>query len=68
MMPAEVFPMMEHDKTRRGPQDASRINVDADYEVYYWTKKFAVTPEQLRAAVQLVGTSAEAVGRELKKQ
>jgi Protein of unknown function (DUF3606) len=34
---------------------------DEDYEVRYWCKKFAVTPDKLQAAVEKVGKSAKAV-------
>jgi len=58
---------MADDKTKTAPQDAGRINVHEDYELQYWTKKFRVTPEKLREAVSKVGTSAEAVERELQR-
>ena len=58
---------MSDDKSNRGPQDASRINVNEDYEVRYWTKKFGCTAEQLRAAVKAAGVSAKAVEAHLKK-
>ena len=38
----------------------TRINVNQDYELRDWAKKFGVTPEQLREAVQAVGDRAEA--------
>jgi hypothetical protein len=53
---------MADDKTDRGPADRSRINVNEDYEVQYWTEKFACSEEQLRNAVGNAGPSAEAVG------
>ena len=59
---------MADDKTKRGPQDASRINVHEKYEVEYWTKKFGVTEEQLKAAVAKVGVMAKAVEAELKRR
>jgi hypothetical protein len=55
------------DKTKTSPQDAKRINIHEDYEVRYWTKRFACTPEQLKAAVGQVGVMAEAVETELKR-
>jgi hypothetical protein len=58
---------MADDKTNRGPQDGSRINVHEDYEVAYWTKKFGVTKAQLEAAVAKVGVSAKAVAEDLGK-
>jgi hypothetical protein len=58
---------MADDKTNRGPQDASRINIHEDYEVAYWTKKFGVSKAELEAAVGKVGVSADAVAKELGK-
>ena len=57
---------MADDRSNRGPQDRSRINLSEDYEVRFWSKRFKVTPDALRAAVEKVGNSAEAVERELK--
>jgi len=34
--------------------------------VRYWSKKFGVSEEQLKAAVKKVGDSAEAVEKELR--
>ena len=56
---------MPDNKSKTRPQDASRINVHEKYEVEYWSKKFGVTPEQLKAAVAKVGVSAKAVEKEL---
>lgn len=52
---------MADDKNKTTPLDASRINVNEDYEVQYWTKKFNCSKEELRKAVNEVGTSAEKV-------
>jgi hypothetical protein len=57
---------MADDPSKRGPQDRSRINTNEDYEVRYWSDKFGVSAEQLKAAVKKVGNSAEAVEREFK--
>lgn len=51
----------------RGPQDRSRVNVNEEWELQYWSKKFGVSAQQLRDAVKAVGTSAEAVGKHLGK-
>ena len=59
---------MADDKTKRAPQDDSRINLNEDYEVHYWTQKFGVTKEQLAAAVKAAGVSAQAVGAYLNKK
>jgi hypothetical protein len=58
---------MSDDKTKKGPQDASRINIHEPYEVEYWHQKFNVTPQQLRDAVSKVGVSVENVRKQLGK-
>lgn len=58
---------MPDNNTLRGPQDASRIALEEDYEVRYWTDKWSVSREQLAAAVKAVGHSADAVARHLGK-
>lgn len=57
---------MSDDKTQSSGQDRTRINVNEDYELRDWSKKFGVTPEQLKAAVQAVGTHAASVEAHLK--
>lgn len=59
---------MADDKTKRGPQDRSRINLGEDYEVRYWTDKFGVSKSQLEDAVRKAGSSAVAVEEELRRQ
>jgi hypothetical protein len=59
---------MSDDTTKTSPQDAKRINVNEDYEVRYWTEKFGCSKAQLEAAVNKVGVSAEAVGKELRSK
>lgn len=58
---------MPDDKTNRGPQDRSRINIHEEYEVRYWSKTLGITPEELKKAVAQVGTSADAVKKHLGK-
>jgi hypothetical protein len=58
---------MADDKTKKGPADASKVNVHEDYEVQYWCEKFGCTSQQLKDAVKKVGTGAAAVEKELKK-
>jgi hypothetical protein len=55
------------DDMKKGPQDRSKININEDHEVRYWSDKFGVTPDQLRTAVKKVGNSADAIERELKR-
>jgi hypothetical protein len=57
---------MSDDKTKPGGQDRSRINTSEDYEVRDWSKKFGVTPDQLKAAVKAVGSNAKDVEAHLK--
>jgi hypothetical protein len=57
---------MADDKSKQGPQDRSRINVNERYELDYWSNKFGVTPKDLKRAVEKVGVNAKDVERELK--
>lgn len=57
---------MSDDKTNRGPQDRSRIAMNENYEVRYWTEKFGVSAEDLARAVAAVGNSADAVEQYLR--
>lgn len=59
---------MADDRTNRGPQDRSRINLGEDYEVRYWTDKFGVSKSQLEEAVRKAGSSVAAVEEELRRQ
>lgn len=57
---------MADDKSKSGGQDRTRISLTEDYEVRDWSKKFGVTPDELKAAVAAVGNSAAAVEEHLK--
>lgn len=54
------------DKSKAGPQDAQRVNVNEDYELRDWAKRFGVSKEQLKKAVEKVGPMAKDVERELQ--
>ena len=56
---------MADDKTSTGGQDRARINVNEDYEVRDWAKKFGVTADELRDAVAVAGTWADDVEAQL---
>ena len=58
---------MADDPTKKRPQDSSRVNVNEKYELQYWADRFGVTPDRVRQAVEKVGTSAEAVEREITR-
>ena len=49
------------DKNKKGPEDSSRINVNEDYELQYWSEKFGVSREELKNAVAKAGVSSKAV-------
>jgi len=58
---------MSDDKSKTGGPDRQRINTSEEYEVRDWSKRFGVTPEQLKDAVKKVGPMADDVQRELGK-
>ena len=55
------------DKLKNGSADRGRINIDQGYELDYWSNKFGVSKDKLKAAVQIVGTSTDKVEDYLKK-
>jgi hypothetical protein len=57
---------MSDDLSKQGMQDRTRINTSEDYEVRYWSEKFGVSQDRLKAAVKKVGNSVSAVEKELK--
>jgi len=54
-------------KQNVGNPDRSRINVNEDYELQYWSEKFGVSRDELKEAVKSAGTSAKDVEDYLKK-
>ena len=50
-----------------GPQDRSRINVNEEWELRYWTKELGVSKERLEELVKEVGPSVSAVRQRLTK-
>lgn len=58
---------MSDNKQEKRPQDSQRINVNEDYEVQYWSKKFGVSRDQLISTVRRVGVMAEDVKKALIK-
>lgn len=57
---------MSDNKASAGGQDRQRINVHEDYELRDWSKKFGVTPDELRQAVAQVGDRADKVEEHLR--
>ena len=58
---------MADDKTKSGGQDRLRISLSEDYEVRDWSRKFGVTPDEPRSAVNAVSNMAADVEVHLKK-
>jgi hypothetical protein len=58
---------MADDRMKRGAQDRRNINVDQEHEIRYWTQELGVSEAALTAAVAKVGSSVEAVRRELHR-
>jgi len=58
---------MSDNLNNRGAQDRARISLGEEHEVRYWTQALGVTKEQLAAAVQAVGDSADSVREHLGK-
>ena len=58
---------MADDLTKRGPADRSRINVNEEHELDYWTGALGCTREKLRAAVAAVGPMADNVREFFRK-
>ena len=52
---------MSDDKTKRGPQDRSRVTVNEDYERKYWSKELGVSEETLKELVKQYGPSVEKI-------
>jgi hypothetical protein len=58
---------MSDNKNNTGSADRSKVNTTEPYEVAYWTKKFGVSAEELKAASKAVGSGAKAIEEYLKK-
>lgn len=58
---------MPDNKNLTGSPDNKRIDINDPNEVRNWTKSFGCTQDELKKAVNAVGTSADAVRKQLKK-
>jgi uncharacterized protein DUF3606 len=58
---------MADDRTKRSSQDRSKISMEQEHEVRYWTQELGVSEAALTAAVAKVGNSVDAVRRELHR-
>ena len=50
-----------------GIPSTSKINMDEDHEVKYWTQHFGISREELQKVIDRVGNSARDVAREFSK-
>ncbi len=57
---------MADDPKQHGGQDRTYIDVNQEYEVWVWSHKFGVTPEELKKAVAAVGDRADKVEAHLR--
>jgi hypothetical protein len=58
---------MADDLTNRGPRDRTRVNMNEDYEVRYWTQTLGVSKERLAELAREHGNSAEKIRAALGK-
>jgi hypothetical protein len=58
---------MADDKTKRGAADRSRINVNEECEIRYWTKELGVSAERLRELVAKHGVIVADIRQALDK-
>ena len=56
------------DNTSKTGLDRQLVSLNEDYEIRDWTKSFGCTEDELRAAVNAVGNSAEKVREYLSKK
>lgn len=59
---------MADDRQHTGHQDRSRINVNDDHKVRYWTQKSGFPPPQPREAVKSAGVMAKDVAKHFSKE
>ena len=59
---------MPDDKTQRGGQDRELVSLSDDHELRDWAKKFGVSVDVLKAAVQAVGNRASDVEAHLQSK
>jgi len=58
---------MSDDRKNTAAPDRDRINLNEDYEVQYWVQTLGITRDELKAAVEAVGPTANAVREHLRK-
>jgi hypothetical protein len=58
---------MADDLKQTGKSDDSRINLDQDHELSYWSERLGISRDELRKAVQDAGPMVTDVQRHLGK-
>jgi Protein of unknown function (DUF3606) len=58
---------MADDRTKRGPADRLRINVNEPYEVKYWTQELNVSADRLKELVARHGVMAADIRKALSR-
>lgn len=57
---------MNDDPVNQGAEEPSKVTLDLDHEVQYWTTKWDTTHYALREAIAQVGPNAQDVAAALK--
>ena len=55
-------------RTSRAGKDRTRIDIGDDHDLRYWSRRFDVSRNEIRRAVETVGALAEDVARHLGKE
>ena len=58
---------MVDDTTKRQPEDSKRVNINQEYEIAYWCKKWAISKERLLKLVKEVGPMVADILKKLKR-
>ena len=56
---------MASNRIDSGPVDRTRINMNEPFELRYWSKELGVSLAQLKAVVDKVGDTTDAIRQEL---
>ena len=59
--------MAENNHMSRGPEDRTRVNVEAEWECTWWSKGWGVSVDELKAAVREVGPLVADLDRHILK-
>jgi len=58
---------MPDDRSKRGPQDRARINMNEPYEANRWAKKFGITKQELKDLTKKHGPSVAKIRKAIGK-